>query len=141
MKIADFGIASVVRDNRLAEFHLGDRTLQPPLNGAGGTSLYLAPEVGAGGTPTPEADIYALGVILFQLLCGDYRKTPYPGWEQEIADKLLESDINAACNIDPARRPKAPIFAEWLRSVEYRRADALHRDAERTKQAGADSSG
>jgi len=37
---------------------------------------YLAPEVASGGMPTPASDTYAIGVILFQLLTGQYA---YPG--------------------------------------------------------------
>lgn len=121
VKVADFGVASVLGENRLAEFQLGDRTLQPPAAGVGGTSLYQAPEVGPGRTPTLKADVYALGVIFFQLLCGDYQKTPYPGWEQQIGDPILQQDIEAACNVDAARRPEAHEFAECLRTVEERR--------------------
>ncbi len=134
VKVADFGVASVIRNNRLAEFQLGDRTLLPFNGGVGGTSLYHAPEVGPGVTPTPEADIYALGVILFQLLCGDYGKTPYPGWEQAIGDPILQADIEAACNVNAARRPKAPILAEWLRTVEARREKAALAETRRREE-------
>ena len=125
VKVADFGVASVARENRLADLQLSERTLQPGTTGVGGTSLYHAPEVGPSSIPTPEADVYALGVILFQILCGDYGKTPYPGWEGQIADPILQQDIEAACNLNPARRPKAPILAEWLRTVEERRQELL----------------
>ncbi len=37
---------------------------------------YLAPEVTAGGMPSPQSDIYATGVLLWQLLTG---RLPYPG--------------------------------------------------------------
>lgn len=121
VKVADFGVASVAPKNRLAEFHLGDRTLQPAAAGAGGTSLYHAPQTGAGTIPTAEGDVYALGVILFQLLSGDFQKTPYPGWEREIGDPVLQRDIEAACNVDPIRRPNAALFAEWMRTVDSRR--------------------
>lgn len=37
---------------------------------------YIAPEVSAGGMPTPSSDVYAVGVILYQLLTGRF---PYVG--------------------------------------------------------------
>ena len=58
-----------------------------------GTLMYLPPEVLAGQTPTASADVYALGVMLYQLLAGDFRKPLSPGWEADIADPLLREDI------------------------------------------------
>ncbi len=138
VKVADFGVASVAPKNRLAEFHLGDRTLQPASSGAGGTSLYHAPQIGATNIPSPESDVYALGVIFFQLLCGDFGKTPYPGWENEISDPILQKDIEAACNVGPARRPHAAVFAEWLRTVEQRR-QALHEELAERRRSERDT--
>jgi serine/threonine protein kinase len=49
----------------------------PPREGdLSGTPLYLAPEILAGGRATPASDVYALAVLLFRLLTGDY---PVPG--------------------------------------------------------------
>jgi serine/threonine protein kinase len=56
-KLADFGIARARDDTRLTE--------------AGtvlGTLRYLAPEQAAGGESGPESDVYALGVVLDELL-------------------------------------------------------------------------
>ncbi len=48
-------------------------TSRSTLSSAGtvaGTVDYMPPEVLSGGTPTPSADIYALGVVVFELLTG-----------------------------------------------------------------------
>lgn len=42
-------------------------------------SPYLAPEVSAGGMPNPQSDVYAIGIVLFELLSGRlpyYAETP-----------------------------------------------------------------
>lgn len=33
---------------------------------------YLAPEIGSGGMPTPRSDVYAVGVLLYEMLSGRY---------------------------------------------------------------------
>ncbi len=58
VKLADFGIA---------------RASDAAQTGTGvvmGTPVYMAPEQLAGNAPTPATDLYALGVMLFQLLSG-----------------------------------------------------------------------
>ncbi len=87
------------------------------------TPLYLAPEVLAGQPSTIKSDIYALGVMLYQVAAGDLCKPWMPGWERDIADDLLREDIACAADGDPARRcSDAGVFAESLRTLDQRRA-------------------
>jgi DNA-binding winged helix-turn-helix (wHTH) protein/serine/threonine protein kinase len=98
-----------------------------------GTPLYLAPEVVGGQSPTIRSDLYALGVILFQLLVGDFRRPMSPGWEADIDDPLLRTDISAFANGDPAKRPaSARELATRLRSLDARRVQL---DLEQAVQA------
>jgi serine/threonine-protein kinase len=65
-KVVDFGIAKM-RD--------GGATLT--MTGAVvGTPGYVAPELFDGHEPSPQTDLYALGVVAFELLCG---RAPFPG--------------------------------------------------------------
>jgi eukaryotic-like serine/threonine-protein kinase len=87
-----------------------------------GTPLYLAPEVIAGQPFTVKSDIYALGVLLYQLVTGDLRNALAPGWEADVADELLREDIGLAAAGNPARRlTDAGQLAERLRTLERRR--------------------
>jgi len=61
IKLVDFGIAKELRPDVTALTAVGDFIGRPS---------YSAPEVLAGESPTPEADIYSLGVVLWQTLAG-----------------------------------------------------------------------
>ncbi|MGH9274336.1 MAG: protein kinase domain-containing protein [Acidimicrobiales bacterium] len=59
VKVADFGIAKAVADADLT---------QPGL--MVGTAKYLAPEQVRGEAVDPRTDLYSLGVVLYEMLCG-----------------------------------------------------------------------
>src|SRR3546814_11899439 len=65
-----------------------------------GTPLYLAPEVLSGQPSTLQSDIYALGVMLYQAVVGDWNRPLAPGWERQVDDELLREDIAAAVDGD-----------------------------------------
>jgi serine/threonine protein kinase/DNA-binding winged helix-turn-helix (wHTH) protein len=126
IKVADFGSASLFDPSRLQALGITNlgftQTAGLETHLMTGTLMYLAPEVLAGQSPTASADVYALGVILYQMMTGDFRKPLAPGWEAEIKDPLLREDIaDAACG-DPAKRlNSAADLVERLLTLEQRR--------------------
>ncbi|HID54322.1 MAG TPA: serine/threonine protein kinase [Anaerolineae bacterium] len=60
VKVADFGIARA----------MSQATQQGTISQIWGTPQYFSPEQAAGLTPTPASDVYALGVMLFEMLTG-----------------------------------------------------------------------
>lgn len=65
VKLADFGIARASEQSRITQ-----------VGSVVGTAAYLAPEQARGEEATPASDVYALGVVLYQFLCG---RLPYEG--------------------------------------------------------------
>jgi serine/threonine-protein kinase len=65
VKLADFGIAKATEQSSITQ-----------VGSVLGTAAYLAPEQGRGEEAGPPADIYALGVVTYQLLSG---RLPYEG--------------------------------------------------------------
>jgi DNA-binding winged helix-turn-helix (wHTH) protein/serine/threonine protein kinase len=131
IKIADFGSASLFDPSRLQALGITNlgftRTAMLESDSSGvltGTLMYLAPEVLAGQSPSAGADVYALGVMLYQLAVGDFRKPLAPGWESEIQGPLLREDIaDAACG-DPGKRlASAAELAQRLLTFERRRIE------------------
>jgi serine/threonine protein kinase len=91
VKIADFGIARAAEETRLTE-----------IGTVLGTLRYLAPEQAAGRDVGPPADVYALGVVLDELLTA-----------QSPTVRVL---LGRARSDDPAERPSAAEIAGALRS-------------------------
>jgi len=71
IKVTDFGIA------RSLDAESGLTLTGTVL----GTSSYLSPEQASGLRVTPAADIYSLGVVLYELLAGE---VPFPGGNQVV---------------------------------------------------------
>jgi non-specific serine/threonine protein kinase len=92
----------------------------------GGTADYVAPEVRRGAEvviPT-VCDVFALGVMLYQLISGDLRKPLAPGWERDIDDPLLREDIALATDGNPRNRlQSASSLRQRLHDLEARRAE------------------
>jgi len=113
VKLADFGIAKA-----------GDAVSRITQVGSVlGTAAYLAPEQAAGEEATPRSDVYALGVVAYQLISG---RLPYEAQsltelalkqQREQPPMLDELDrrvphgvaqaVAAALELDPARRPQS----------------------------------
>lgn len=108
LRLTDFGSSRLLDPQHLAKH--GITALGLTLTGAlqrdadSGTPLYLAPELLAGAPPTAASDVYALGVMLYQLVICDLRRPLAPGWERSIEDPLLQEDIARATDGDPSLR-------------------------------------
>lgn len=74
VKLTDFGLALATEQTRLTTN-----------SGLMGTPLYLAPECIQGQPASPQSDLYAVGVVLYELLTG---KPPFQG--QNTASTLIE---------------------------------------------------
>ncbi|MBM4132051.1 serine/threonine protein kinase, partial [bacterium] len=86
VKLLDFGIAKLLADDDGADLTLaGPRPFTP---------RYAAPEQVAGGAITTATDIYALGAVLYELLCG---RSPHGG--TDVPEHEL---LRAAAELDPA---------------------------------------
>lgn len=137
VKLADFGSGSVLDPERLAAMGITrmDVVTRSMVQGdMPGTFMYLAPEVMAGQPATVQADVYSLGVMLYQMVIGDFRGPLAPGWELGISDPLLSDDIASAVAGDPARRLRDPSeMSSRLRSLDERRRRHAQEQAEKLR--------
>jgi len=129
VRLADFGSGRLLDEAMLDSFRITDPgSLESGLGRddlRSGTLAYRAPELTGEALPTVKSDIYALGLILHQLVAGDFTAALAPGWESEVADPLLRDDIRAAAEVAPDRRlDSAAELAQRLRHLEDRRREA-----------------
>lgn len=139
VQLSDFGIGQITQKDRLelagiTVLGMTEDLLEEGSSGRSGTRLYMAPELLVGQAATMQADIYALGVMLYQLVVGDFSSALAPGWERYVDDELLREDIARA--VDGSledRLSSATLLAERLRSLETRR-QALEEERRRQEQ-------
>jgi serine/threonine protein kinase/DNA-binding winged helix-turn-helix (wHTH) protein len=96
------------------------------------SEMYRAPELRWAGPLSVEADIYSLGVMLYQTVMGDFDHVPTAGWQEHLDDPFVEAAIARAAHRDPQQRfPTAAAMAEALHTLEERRV--LEREREQSR--------
>lgn len=89
VKIGDFGIASI---QSLSQVTQTDTIM--------GSLHYLAPEIARGEKATPQSDIYALGIVFYELLRGE---VPFNGESPvNIALKHMRDEIPSVRQFNPS---------------------------------------
>jgi eukaryotic-like serine/threonine-protein kinase len=139
VKLADFGIAKAV----------SEESSITQVGSVLGTAAYLAPEQAAGEQAGPAADLYALGVVTYQLLSG---RLPYEAQsltelalkqQREVPPRLDELNpavspqlalaVDRALALDPRQRPAS---ADELRHALADGARGIGPDPAATRVAG-----
>jgi len=125
VKITDFGIARLVGEDAAGW------TVTDP-KGVVGTRAYLAPEALAGVPPDPRMDVYAVGIVLYEMVkgrlpAGDFE--PLAGNLDRVVRKALAPDPDKryasaeemrrdlAASAPPPTTALAPHERNWLRAV------------------------
>lgn len=118
VRLTDFGVARIVHGPGITQ-----------TTSIIGTPTYLSPEVADGSAPTPAVDVYALGLILYELVAGRppfvgehpmallrQHATAMPRRLPGMSDALWEV-ISACVAKNPADRPRAGEVAVALRAA------------------------
>ena len=123
VKVADFGIAR----------NMSDESSITQVGSVLGTAAYLAPEQAHGEEAGPRADLYALGVVTYQLLSG---RLPYEA--QSLTELALKQQREAPTllhHLNPEVTPQLAAAVDRALALE---AEDRFASAEEMRQALAD---
>jgi serine/threonine-protein kinase len=140
VRLTDFGIGELLDTGKAIDLNMSVTVFVEPLaktesyNSMSGTRLYMAPELLTGEQASTRTDVFALGVLLFQVVVGDLKRSVAHGWEQYVDDEILRDDIAACIAGTPSDRLASPaILSERLRTLDRRRQE---RETERRAAVG-----
>ncbi len=123
-RLADFGIGTLSHPEDMEGRNITIAGFTPATEGGGTTTtqMYAPPELLAGKPFTVLGDVYALGVMLYQMVVGDLDRPLAQGWERDVPMPLLREDI-AACveGHDQERLGSAQGLAKRLERLPERR--------------------
>jgi hypothetical protein len=138
VKLLDFGLARLLRESRADTDEpttMGgtkvDRPAAASASGAfAGTPHYMSPEAVRGDRPTPAFDIWALSVVLYEIIAG---RRPFEGESShQVFERIVGSQRPDLSLVVPdCPQPVVAVFARLLAldlSVRPRDAGTLRRD-------------
>jgi formylglycine-generating enzyme required for sulfatase activity/serine/threonine protein kinase len=128
LKILDFGLAKIKSGELLGSF------VQAKTSGLMGSPFYMAPEQWSDEEPDGRADVYSLGIILYQMLAGDvpFKGSSIPSIMKKHLTLPVPSFKSAGVEVSPqleavvrhalekeisARTPSVEVFITELRAA------------------------
>jgi eukaryotic-like serine/threonine-protein kinase len=129
VRLTDFGSGHMLEPDNLAQLGITRMGMtideRAFADSSSGTPIYLAPELFEGQAPTLKSDVFALGILLYQLLSCRIDQPMVSDWEQEIVDPLLREDLKLASAGDPSQRfSSVTELTNRLRNLKERAEEA-----------------
>jgi serine/threonine-protein kinase len=121
VKVTDFGIAQALTSTKPTD--------QERQKVVWGSPHYFSPEQAQGEVPTPASDVYAIGIVLFEMLTG---RLPFVGTDQQ---ELAMAHIREKPPMTSDFNPNVPVHLDRILqkvlskepTTRYRNADQLGR--------------
>ena len=123
VKLADFGIAKAAEQSDITK-----------VGSVLGTAAYLSPEQARGEPAGPASDLYALGVVSYQLLAG---RLPYEA--ASLTDLARLQETGPPARLDELMPEVPPALAEAIMVALHRDPERRYADAGDMEQALSDA--
>lgn len=114
IKIGEFGLSDLLTPQNLHVMNITVSDVTLVTDGRGCASEYLAPERIRGDAATAASDVYSLGVLIYQVLLGDFNSLPIGAWQNKLTSSSLIELISSCIDDKPDQRPTAQNISECL---------------------------
>nr|MCU0755507.1 protein kinase [Xanthomonadales bacterium] len=113
--LGEFGSAALDDRQRLVDLGIDPGELSLQTQQLDEATVYVAPECVAGAPATAASDVYALGAVIAQTLCGDFQRLEFSDVEDLPAE--VTGLLQRCSAVNPATRPTAAELAAALREL------------------------
>lgn len=113
--LGEFGSAVLDDRQRLIELGIDPGELSLQTQQLDEATVYVAPECVAGTPATAASDVYALGAVIVQTVCGDFQRLEFSDVEGLSAEAIAL--LQRCSAVDPLQRPTAAELAAALRAM------------------------
>lgn len=104
IKLGEFGIGALEQIDQLKDINLTVTDIKLTTSGLQANEIYLSPELILGSEASAASDVYALGLIIYQMIVGDLNCVLNRNWENHISNSKLKDLIGQCVNKQASSR-------------------------------------
>ena len=116
-KLGEFGLAELKSQGDSALSDENEAVVTLTSSGETAEQVYMSPELKLGEQPSTYSDVYALGVLIYQVIQGDLKAVYNKHWQQHMKDEYWRDLVFDCTKKQASSRPDAADIIERLKKV------------------------
>ncbi len=117
IQISDFGFSHITEEQALIDANISFSGFDVTASGQLHHAMYLSPERLHKNTQSTKNDVYAFGVLIYQMLVGNFHFAPSGGWGKKLTHKQLRELIASCISNNSEERPSFKTIVKHLETI------------------------